>query len=748
MTNDNGKAYELAEKFVHASNRNIFLTGKAGTGKTTFLKTVVEQTYKKVMVAAPTGIAAINAGGVTLHSLFHLPFGIFLPEGLPAYEGFLSSGINTPQSIRKSLRMNSQKRKLIREMELLIIDEVSMLRADTLDAIDTVLRLIRYDKHQPFGGVQMVFIGDLLQLPPVMKNEEKKYLHPYYPTGYFFEAQALRQRQPLYIELEKIFRQTDPEFIRLLNHFRDNTVNSGDLETLNRHYHPSFKARSDEGYIFLTTHNRKADEINRKALQKLPGKSWHYQAEVEGDFGEHIYPVDYDLELKEGAQVMFIKNDYSGEQRYFNGKIGFVSDLSEESIEVSFNDGSPPTEVERYIWENKQYSLDKEKNEIKEKVKGTFTHYPLKLAWAITVHKSQGLTFDKAIIDVSRAFAPGQIYVALSRLVSLDGLVLNSPVPTHMLEPDPALRSFFEHKQTSENLEYAYQHELPAFLFDYVTRSFDLRPLYGELKRFIEGYDKDESRSTKQQYKSWAAGLQDEVRETRQVADRFQVQLQKIRRQNDPAWLSNLRGRVKAASAYFKPLLKEYSEWITNHIQDIRNKSGVKKYIAELKDLDHAFFSKLQSIEKAESLVEAVMQQKQISRDTVQPQTRTHRADKKSGTGSPGQKHAGTATKSKQGTKERTFELFNKGKNVEQIAEERGLAMTTIEGHLSHWVSLGEIPATHFVDPQKLEQILEVARRIESLKLNDIKARLGDDFTYSDLKFALAYHKWNQEKEK
>jgi len=745
MANNKKTTYELAGKFVHGTNRNIFLTGKAGTGKTTFLKTIVEQTYKKTMVAAPTGIAAINAGGVTLHSLFHLPFGIFLPDGLPSHGGVVSSGINTPDSIRKSLRMNSQKRKLIREMEVLIIDEVSMLRADTLDAIDTLLRLIRFNKHQPFGGVQMIFIGDLLQLPPVIKKEEKKYLQPYYPTGYFFESRALQQKQPLYIELEKIFRQTDPEFIRLLNHFRNNTVSSSDLETLNRHYDPSFKPRSEEGYIFLTTHNRKADEINRKAIDKLPGKPWHYQAEVEGDFGEHLYPVDYDLELKEGAQVMFIKNDYSGEQRYFNGKIGVVSALSDEYIEVSFNDGSPPAEVEMYVWENKQYSLDKEKNEIREKVKGTFIHYPLRLAWSITVHKSQGMTFDKAIIDVSRAFAPGQIYVALSRLVALEGLVLNSPVPTHMLEPDPALKAFFEHKKSPENLESEYQNELPGFLFDYVTLAFDLRPLYGEVKQFVNGYDKDESRSAKQQYKSWAAGLQEELKETRKVADRFQIQLQKLRRQKDPTWLSNLRGRVKAASAYFKPLLKEYSGWIVSHIQDIRNQSGVKKYTTELKDLDHAFFSKLQSIEKAESLVAAVVQDKEISRNTVQPQTNKRKGSNETSPGSTGKKHAATQQKSKQGTKEQTLELFQMGKNVEQIAKERGLAVTTIEGHLSHWVRQGEIQATLFVDPQKLEQILEVARRIESLKLNDLKARLGDEFTYSDLKFALAHHQWNQE---
>jgi hypothetical protein len=744
----NHSPFEIAAKFVNGTHRDIFLTGKAGTGKTTFLKTIVEQTHKKVMVAAPTGIAAINAGGVTLHSLFHLPFGIFLPEGLPPREGFIASEINTPRSIRKSLRMNSHKRQLIREMELLIIDEVSMLRADTLDAIDHVLRLIRRKKQIPFGGVQMVFIGDLLQLPPVVKKEERRYLETYYPTGYFFEARVLQNRTPLYIELEKIFRQSDPDFIRILNHFRDNQVTRHDLEKLNSHYAPSFKPQSQKGYIFLTTHNHKADEINRDALRKLPGRSFHFYAEVDGDFSEHLYPVDYDLELKEGAQVMFIKNDYSGEQRYFNGKIGTVSELSDEEIEVSFTDGSSPATVEYYTWENKQYSLDKNTNEIREKVKGTFTHLPVKLAWAITVHKSQGLTFGKAIIDVSRAFAPGQIYVALSRLVSLDGLVLNAPLPNHMLEPDPALRAFTTQKQPVEKLEQEYSSELPRFLYDYVAEAFDLRPVDEELNQFISSFNKDEKHSARQQFKLWATELRKDFKEARQVADRFQIQLQRLRHQKDPQWLSNLEGRVKAAAAYFRPILENFSQRINQHAEEMKSEAGVKKYMRELEDLDRVFFSRLQSIEKSRALVKAVTENRDITRDNVRPGTLCRQEREQRNNADSKKNFPGKEKKKKTGTKDITLHMFREGKSAEDIASERSLAVSTIEGHLSHWVSLGEIPVTHFIDPKKLDQILEVARRIESLKLNDIKARLGDEFTYSDLRFAMAHYRYIQEKKK
>ncbi|MEF8984907.1 MAG: helix-turn-helix domain-containing protein [Bacteroidales bacterium] len=741
--NTQASPFELASKFVNSTDRNIFLTGKAGTGKTTFLKKIVRNTHKKVMVAAPTGIAAINAEGVTLHSLFQLPFGSFLPSSQPIGDEIINTQISTPQSLKKSLRMNSHKRKLINEMEVLIIDEVSMLRADILDAIDTVLRYVRKRNGMPFGGVQMVFIGDLLQLPPVIKQEEKKYLEYYYTTGFFFEARALQEARPLYIELEKIFRQTDQQFIEILNHFRDNTVTSKDLDILNSHYKPSFKPKSDEGYIFLTTHNKKADAINRKALKNLPGKSFQFTAKVEGDFGKHLYPVDYTLELKKGAQVMFIKNDYSGEKRYFNGKIGTVTALSEEEIEVSFDDGTPPTEVEPYTWENKRYSLNKNTNEIEENMKGSFTHFPIKLAWAITVHKSQGLTFEKAIIDVSEAFAPGQIYVALSRLVSLKGLVLNAPLPYNMLEPDEALKHFSKNKLSPETLEKEYHNELPKYICNYISEAFNFHPLNEEIRQHINSYYKDEKQSAKQKYKNWAVQLQKDFQEVENVGNKFQNQLKRMTNSGDPQWLNNLQERVKAAKEYFETRLKPFTQKIRQHISSLSNENGVKQYIRELRDLEHSFNSQIQSIQKSEALLDAVIRNKELTRENLQ--TKAFKEKEKASASPEKPKQNKGSGKNKTPTKEISLQMFQKGKTIEEIAAERSLAVSTIEGHMAHWVREGTLPAEQFVNQDKLEKIIYVAQHLNSTKLNDIKAKLGDEYTYSDLKFAVAHHRYNLE---
>ncbi len=743
MMNSHDDASFFASRFINNTNRNIFLTGKAGTGKTTFLRNIVKHTHKNTIVAAPTGIAAINAGGVTLHSLFQLPFGTFLPSNrLPP--GNIQIQLNTPDSLLRGMQMHATKRKLLQEMELLIIDEVSMLRADLLDAIDVTLRSVRRNRNEPFGGVQVLFIGDLFQLPPVVKQEEWEYLKNFYGEIYFFAAKALQQRPPLYIELDKIYRQTDDVFIRLLNHLRENIVSKEDIETLNARYDPDFQSKSKDGYIHLTTHNKKADTINREALQELPGKMFRYNAVIEGDFNEYLYPVEYTLELKEGAQVMFIKNDYSGEQRYFNGKIGTVSALSEEEIEVSFDDGGPDTLVERYIWENKKFSLSDDTNEIQENVIGKFAHYPLKLAWAITVHKSQGLTFEKAIIDVSSAFAPGQIYVALSRLVSLNGLVLSARIPYSGPAQDEALKLFIEKKGSEPLPETVLKEETRYFIRDISIKSFNYSHLLTQLHYFTEGHDKDEKRSVKQQHRAWAHKLETDLVPVKETADKFLDQLRGILRSPDENYLLLLNARLEAAKGYFEPILTAFSERIFKQIQDVEKGKKVKAYVTELQDLERLFFKQKGLVYKAEELIRSAIEGKEFSKEALLAtslyQNRTAQIEKNlATTTSPAPKKSSKKSPLKEKSHKTTLDLFLAGKSIPEIAAERSLAVATIESHLLPYVAKGMVDVFRIVDPKKVENALAIAKEIDSINLGRLKEALGEDYTYTEVRFIIAH---------
>lgn len=608
MINIPDDAAALAARFINSTNRHVFLTGKAGTGKTTFLKSVVDLTYKNTIVAAPTGIAAINAGGVTLHSLFQLPFGTFIPSSqLP--EGDINIQLNTPDSLIAGMQLHATKRKLLRELELLIIDEVSMLRADLLDAIDVILRVVRRNKSQPFGGVQVLFIGDLFQLPPVVKQEEWEYLKEYYRDIYFFEAYALLDEQPVYIELEKIYRQSDDKFITLLNHFRGNTVTREDTELLNSRYIPDFQPDASEGYINLTTHNRKADTINREALAKLPGKIFSYEAVTDGDFSEYLYPVEARLELKEGAQVMFLKNDYSGEQRYFNGKIGTVSSLGKDEICVSFESGGDEIVVERYTWENKKFTLSRETNEIQEVVAGTFSHYPLKLAWAITVHKSQGLTFEKAIIDVSSAFAPGQIYVALSRLVSLEGLVLSARLPWSGPAQAEALKQFVQRKETDPQPEAILPLEIRHFIRDTALKAFNFGHLMSHLRYLSDTGDKKEKKPGKKQ-RDWARVMESELLPVKETADKFRDQLKRLFKSTDDNYLTLVNTRMEAARGYFDPLIRELSDKVQKQIGILEKEKKNKTFHTKLKDMERLIHKQKLTMAKAEELVRNALEER------------------------------------------------------------------------------------------------------------------------------------------
>ncbi len=414
QTISEASAYTL--RINNQTHRSVFLTGKAGTGKTTLLREIIQTTHKNTVVVAPTGIAALNAGGVTIHSMFQLPFGGFIPDNSsPQFSE--STKFETTATLRRHFKKSGLKKSVIRNMELLIIDEVSMLRADLLDAMDYMMQTVR-KKNSAFGGVQVLYIGDLLQLPPVIRDEEWRTLKTYYKGKFFFHSHVVQQNPPLYIELSKIFRQTDDTFISVLNNLRNNQISQQDIQTLNQYVKPDFDLKANKGYITLTTHNNKADSMNAQALEDLEGKLVTYKPEITGDFPDKIFPVEQQLQLKVGAQIMFVKNDLSFDKHYFNGKMGVIKSLSSQEILVHFPEENKTIEVEKYEWQNIRYKVDETTKEIEEEVLGTFVHYPIKLAWAITVHKSQGLTFDKAALDVSQVFLPGQAYVALSRLRS------------------------------------------------------------------------------------------------------------------------------------------------------------------------------------------------------------------------------------------------------------------------------------------------------------------------------------------
>ena len=599
----------LASKFVNYTSRHVFLTGKAGTGKTTFLHNLIQSTHKKTIIVAPTGIAAINAKGTTIHSLFQLPFGTFIPDaGLKFLDGNINFSLNSSKTLIKHLNMRANKKRMIQELELLVIDEVSMLRADLLDAMDFALRYIRRVRNLPFGGVQMLFIGDLYQLPPVIKPNEAKLLGKFYKSVYFFDALALLNNPPVYIELDKIYRQQDHVFINLLNNLRNNKINDADNDLLKTHYKENFEPKKDEKYITLTTHNNKADAINREYLALLKGKSFFFSSKVDGEFNESAYPAEQNLELKVGAQIMFIKNDASGERRYFNGKIGLIHSLNDDIVEVELPEDKTIIEIFPYTWANVKYSLDEATNEIEEKNVGSFIQYPIKLAWAITVHKSQGLTFDKAIIDIGEAFAPGQAYVALSRLRSLDGLVLTSNLREHGLKQDENIHYFSSTKKTSAELDTTIDAESHLFIKSYLLNAFSFDTLQFYLKEHYQSYDKTENKSAKQKYERWANGVYEDFKKIAATAHSFVKQLQQIFATQNEFMLTNAATRTAAALGYFKPQFLALSAKFLAHIELVKEEKQIKAYLGELLELEIGIYEQHKKMLKANALLAAFIE--------------------------------------------------------------------------------------------------------------------------------------------
>jgi hypothetical protein len=525
--------------FVESTGRSIFLTGKAGTGKTTFLKAIMEHSRKRPIVVAPTGVAAINAGGVTIHSFFQLPFSPYVPGA----------------KVESKFDFGKEKRKIIASSDLLIIDEISMVRADLLDAIDAVLR--RFREHgQPFGGMQLLMIGDLAQLTPVVTPEDERMLKPYYDTPYFFGSKALQQIDYVTIQLSHVYRQQDESFIALLNEIREGHPSAEALSVLNSRCKPMFIPRPEEPYIRLTTHNNLANFYNESELQKLPGRSYQYQAEVKGTFPEYSYPTAETLVLKEGAQVMFVKNDPSGEHLYYNGRIGRVMEASEKRLTVYCEGDANAIEVEPLEWENTRYTLNEQTREIESEVQGTFKQLPLRLAWAITIHKSQGLTFDRAIIDANQSFAPGQVYVALSRCRTLEGLVLASPLDARAVINDERVDSYIS--QQEYQAERSIQ-QLPLLKQEYerylLMQLFDFRAiLYLEetMVRIFAEFFYHSHASLKQLHDQTLFDLRQRVLE---VAVKWQqkIQIMSIESLRDADFLD----RVKRSAEYFADQLRD-----------------------------------------------------------------------------------------------------------------------------------------------------------------------------------------------
>ncbi|MEX0810634.1 MAG: helix-turn-helix domain-containing protein [Chitinophagales bacterium] len=733
QTDSENKYFKLAESCVNHTGRNLFLTGKAGTGKTTFLHYIKANTTKNAVVVAPTGVAAINAGGVTMHSFFQLPFTPFIPESADPQQ-FLSgeNSAHTKHTLFNKIRFNNNKRKILRELELLIIDEASMLRADMLDAIDAILRHFRQKPRLPFGGVQLLLIGDLFQLPPVVVNNEWQVMKNYYSSPFFFHAHALREAPPLCIELKKIYRQSDDAFIAMLNKIRHNQLDEGELQELNTYYQPEFKPEADEHYITLCSHNYKARNINESELRKLSGNSEKFKAEIDGDFNEKAYPAEEILELKKGAQIMFIKNDKGEEKRYYNGKIGTIQKIESRMIWVEFPDDDTPLLLEKEEWKNIRYNYNSAQKRLDEEEIGVFRQYPIRLAWAVTIHKSQGLTFDRAVIDAGASFSPGQVYVALSRLSNKNGLVLRSVIRESSIQCDKRVLDFMEESTSQNNkLEAVLKEEQKAYIHRCINESFDWDKPYNLFKEFVQSHANrniphiDEAEKIAQE-------CRDKIKLQKTPADKFRDQLNKITHsESDPYPL--LFERIKAAEQYFKPGLLEIIQALKGQTERFKKERRVKKYLKEIHELTVECEHKITEIEQSRQLAEGLMQGKDQShlletRSEVQKNTSYSEAPKL------------TKQKPQKGeSKKITLQYFKEGKSAEEIAEERGLVLGTIESHLISFIKTGELSVFDFVKADKVESILKELGD-ETRKMSEIKESLGEGYSYNEIRAVMNHH--------
>ncbi len=745
----------LAARFVNSTNRHVFLTGKAGTGKTTFLHQLAASTHKRYVILAPTGIAALNAKGVTIHSQFLLPFGSFIPERqLPAD---ITGQFHDQDTLTRRHPLNAIRRNVLREVDLLIIDEVSMLRADLLDAIDFRMRAVRQNRYQSFGGAQVLLIGDLYQLPPVVKDDELRVLKRWYASPHFFESKVIREHGYAHIELDKIFRQQDGNFIHILNNLRNNTVTQEDVTELNKHYKPEITEQDSDGVITLTTHNYKADELNQRALVQLPGKSHTFEAEVEGDFPESMYPVLSRVELKVGAQVMFVKNDM--EKAYFNGKLAKVEALDKDGIMVRMDTGEP-YKLKREIWENKRYVVNASTKQQDEEVLGTFEQYPIKLAWAITVHKSQGLTFSKAIIDVGSAFAPGQVYVALSRLRSLDGLILRTRIDPSVVSSDRDVVAFtnrgFEQEPLPQQLKASQREYLKLLL----AGTFD----FSDMLRKVEYTQKDHPETAQFEDESMKTALmlfQEKLRSEEENTQKFRGQLIRLLHEDKR---DELLVRIEKGGAYYGDMLQAQMKALFQHMAQAEMLSRTKEYTNALKEIDGMLMKKVATIAKVGYLTTCILSGEEVKKqedlekglaakraamvgevrawaEENRPKT-SGKTGKKRKRDEPGYERAPRRTKAEVGkTYDVTYDLHKEGLTLEEIAAKRSMAKSTIEGHFARGIAEGAMDIEGLMPEVERDAIADWMRENPKEGLNGAQGHFQRRFSYGQLRMVQAWVK-------
>ena len=790
---------ELAVQFIEKTDRNLFITGKAGTGKTTFLHQIKKKSLKRMVIVAPTGVAAINAKGVTIHSFFQMPFGPILPNQIA----------NTSNAQRK---FSKTKIDIIKSLDLVIIDEISMVRADLLDGIDQVMRRYK-NRNKVFGGAQILMIGDLQQLAPVVRPNEWSLLQSHYNTIYFFSSKAYQEANVVSIELKHIYRQKNEDFIKILNEIRTDTLSDMSAKILNKNYNPSFSPTKEEGYITLTTHNNRANLINESELNKLKIKSSFFKAEISGKFNENAYPNAERLELKVGAQVMFIKNDSSTDKRYYNGKIGIITAISKESVTVKCANEIDEIVTEKETWSNINYSINEETKAIKEEMIGAFSQIPLRLAWAITIHKSQGLTFEKAIIDAEASFAHGQTYVALSRCTSLEGLVLKTPITSSAIINDSTVSVFNESVEENHPDESILNESEKHFQLNLISEILDYQPLLYPITRLIDVFYNNRT-SIKGDVIDHLQTVKDHgIVALMKISNGFKNQLNTLSEDNVlPENSSQIQERFIKAITYFLNTTKNSIQKPLDTITFSTDNKAVKKDFSKQFDslqekLEEKLFA-LQKMTKGFKVQEYLQVRANAVLQKTEPIKKKKVASKRDpilalklrelrdgiaksleiahfqiftqetlyalcddlprtekellkvvGMGKTRVSKYGEEIleaievyckenginrlnqqkkEDKKPTKQISFELFKAGLSIKEISKERSLTPGTIENHLANYISSGDIDVLELIPLKRYKNIRNQVETAGEVKgLTALKEKVDGSITYMELKMVL-----------